>query len=112
MRFMDQFSGTLFDLAEGERRKEAGIEQASDMMSRRFLLQKARAIAWEIVIARGQVTADDVYREMDRRGYNPILLGNAAGAIFQEKGFVFHGEWQKSKRTTNHARMNRVWRKA
>ncbi len=98
-----------FDLAEGERQKEAGIAQASDLLSRRFLLDKAREIALWVCRNCGDVTADDVYREMEVRGYNPELLGNAAGAIFRGEEFIFTGKWLKSERVTNHARMNRVW---
>lgn len=99
-----------FDLAEGERLKEVGILQASDMTSRRFLLEKAKEVAHWICRNAGDVTADDVYREMEIRGYSPDLLGNAAGAIFRGEEFEFTGQWLKSSRATNHARMNRVWR--
>jgi hypothetical protein len=98
-----------FDLSEGERRKEDGITQAEDAYSRRSLIVIARKIALDIASDRGSVTADDVFMEMEKRNLNPELLGNAAGSLFRGKEFVFFGDWKKSARVSNHARMNRVW---
>jgi hypothetical protein len=98
-----------FDLAEGERLRDAGIAQAQDAFSRRNLIIAARQIALRIASERGCVTADDVYAEMEKQNLDPELLGNAAGSLFRGKEFVFFGEWKKSSRVSNHARMNRVW---
>ncbi len=105
---MDQ--GLLtFNLAEGERQKDAGIEQASEALSKARLVAVARQFAFDIAKSRGSVTADDVFQEMEKRSLYPELLGNAAGSIFRGKDFVFSGQWKKSARVSNHARMNRVW---
>ena len=98
-----------FDLAEGEHCRDAGIDQAADAFCRRNMIVAAREIASKIASTRGSVTADDVFMEMERRNLNPELLGNAAGSLFRGKEFVFFGEWKKSARVSNHARMNRVW---
>jgi hypothetical protein len=98
-----------FDLPEGERLKESGMAQAEDAFCRRKLIADARKIAVEIAERKGSVTADDVFAEMEKRNLNPELLGNAAGSLFRGKEFVFFGDWKKSARVTNHARMNRVW---
>lgn len=99
----------IFNLAEGDRRRDSGVDQAADAYCRRTLISAARNIAIEIADERGSVTADDVFAEMDRRNLKPELLGNAAGSLFRGKEFVFLGDWKRSARTTNHARMNRVW---
>ena len=102
--------GTLdFDLVESERRRDLGIAQVEDAFCRRRLMKEARRLALEIASRRGSVTADDVFAEMYKRGLHPELLGNAAGGLFRSKEFVFFGEWKKSSRVSNHARMNRVW---
>ncbi|HTF61190.1 MAG TPA: hypothetical protein VK638_00615, partial [Edaphobacter sp.] len=97
-----------FDLVAGEERKEAGIALASDRRAGVWgvALDTARRIARE----RGEVTADDVYRSLIAQGMDPLELGNAAGSIFRSKDFEFTGRWKKSKRISNHARQNRVWR--
>ena len=97
-----------FNLFEGEVQKEQGITRA--MWSRSDLLDEARRIAYDIARQRGEVTYDDVYREMLARGLHPEEMGNAAGSVFRDPTvFVFTGHWVKSARITNHARVNRVW---
>ncbi len=98
-----------FDLPQGECLRDAGMTQAADAYARRNLIVAARTIAIEIAKSRGSVTADDVFKIMEERNLQPDLLGNAAGSIFRGKEFVFFGDWKKSSRVTNHARMNRVW---
>lgn len=93
-----------FELAEGF--KADGMLAAA--YRREDVLVVARTIAIEVCRRKGEVTADDVYREMIRRGIEPSELGNAAGSLFRV-GFVFTGRWKKSVRVSNHARMNRVW---
>lgn len=97
-----------FDLAEGERRKEAGIEQAS--LSRKDLLELARLAAVRVASRCGEATYDDVFFELLSEGIDPVRLGNAAGCVFRGKEFIFTGRWEKSRRVSNHARVNRVWR--
>ena len=100
-----------FDVAEGRKQRDAGIAQASDMLSRRFLLELARDIATLHARKHGSVTYDDVYSEMSDKGFRPDLLGNAAGSVFRGKEWQFTGEWRQSERVSNHARVNRVWRR-
>lgn len=103
--------GTLiFDLEEGERLRDAGIAQAADTIGRKFLLELAQDIATLYAQNYGTVTYDHVYAEMVAKGYNPDLLGNAAGNVFRGKEWEFSGEWKQSTRVSNHARAIRVWR--
>ena len=96
-----------YDLAEAQRIRDEGMKQAAE---RRFLLlERAREFAVRYATITGTVTADDVARRMEQAGIDPTRLGNAWGSVFRV-GFVFTGEWVKSERVTNHARMNRVWR--
>jgi len=97
----------LFDEQESESRKESGIRLASS--NREELLAIARMIAYELAKKYGQVHADMVFRVMHDK-YGIQSIGNASGAIFRTKDFVFTGNWYKSKRVTNHARMIRIWK--
>lgn len=99
-----------FDLNEGERRKEEGLALAA--LSRKQLLELARLCAVRIARERGVVSFDDVFFAMVEEGIDPLPLGNAAGCVFRGKQFVFTGHWEKSRRVSNHARVNRVWRLA
>jgi hypothetical protein len=96
----------LFDAAEGERQKRTGMGRAADVQYE--LLQIAREIAVEVAVKRGEVTTDDVGRELKRRGL-PDCLGHAAGSIFKTKEFVWSGRFKKSARISNHSRLLRVW---
>jgi len=100
----------LFDLVEGEKEKATGMSAAS--WSRSDLLAKARTIACELAIEREtrEVHADNVYREMKRRGIPFEGLGPAAGSIFKGRDWVFTGKRIKSARISNHARDIKVWR--
>ena len=102
------FDRVAFDLEKGELRKEQGIEQAS--YTRKELVELARLCAVRVAHRFGEVTYDDVFYEMVRQGLDPTALGNAAGGIFRGKEFIFTGRWEKSRRVSNHARVNRVWR--
>jgi hypothetical protein len=97
---------TLFDLPEGERRKELGM--AHSRFTHEEVLLLARAIAKLHAFRHGTVTADDVQKELIKRGLPP--LGNAAGSLFRGDQWEFTGQWVKSHRVTNHARQNRTWR--
>jgi len=99
----------LFDLPEAERRKLDGMSAASLSQKRATILVRAREVAVSLAHKIGEVTADDVYAELVRDGWAVSELGNAAGSIFKG-GFVWTEKWAKSERTSNHARVNRVWR--
>ena len=100
----------LFDLVEGEKEKARGMSAAS--WSRSDLLAEAQTIACELAMAREmrEVHADNVYREMKRRGIPFEGLGPAAGSIFKGRDWVFTGKRIKSARISNHARDIKVWR--
>lgn len=98
-----------FDLAQGERLKEEGLALAQT--EREELIDAARFAAAHIAANKGTVTIDEVHQYLLLHGYDPSLLGNAAGSIFRDREvFEFTGEWRKSARISNHARCNRVWR--
>jgi len=101
-------AGTMFDKQESVSRKQEGLEQAAD--GKDSLLSIAREIAVGIARTKGTVHADDVGKEMARRGLQS--LGPSSGHIFRDEQFVWTGEWVESTRVTNHARMLRVWRLA
>ncbi len=73
------------------------------------LLEEAREIARTIARRVGEVTADDVQMELQRRGYSIKALGNAAGSIFRGREWHWTGRLVKSARIHAHANMLRVW---
>ena len=77
--------------------------------ARATLLKEAREIAQDLGRRNGLVTADDVYRVMIQRNLPIVGLGPAAGSIFRDNSWTFTGQWKKSLRVSNHARMIRVW---
>jgi hypothetical protein len=79
----------LFDSAEAERRKEAGMAMAA--------------------AANAQLLADDVALEMHRLGLDYQSLGNAAGSVFRGR-FEWTGNVVASDRVSTHGRMIKVWR--
>ena len=95
----------LFDGIESEARKEVGISLAEANQGKP--LDVARQIARELANP-GGITADDVVRELVRRGYDIHCLGNSAGSLFRG------GEWEarglrKSVRVHAHSNLLRVW---
>jgi len=100
----------LFDIVEGEKAKKGGMTAAA--WSRSDLLTEARAVAHDLAIVRAtrEVHADDVNREMKRRGIPFEELGPAAGSIFKTGNWIFTGKRVKSARISNHARELKVWR--
>ena len=99
-----------FNLVEGEKEKSRGMSAAS--WSRSDLLAEARKIACELAMTREtrECHADNVNREMKRRGIPFEELGPAAGSILKGKDWIFTGKRIKSARITNHARELKVWR--
>lgn len=100
---------TLFDAPKAEEKKREGMRVSAGV--RKHVLKLARSFAKRIAISKpGRlVTADDVQEELILHGYEPHILGNAAGSIFND------GAWQrigmvKSKRVSNHARWIAQWR--
>tara|TARA_R110000824_G_scaffold162525_1_gene338214 strand:- start:344 stop:694 length:351 start_codon:yes stop_codon:yes gene_type:complete len=110
MEHPDKHTADLFSLAEGKRRRNKGMDAATE--GRESLLQEARDIAR--ACARysddGCATADDVARVFAQRDLDYSLLGNAAGSIFKGSQWLFTGEYMKSTRASAHARDIKVWR--
>lgn len=100
---------TWFDLAAGLAAREYGMDLAAD--PRADILERARAIATTIARSRmsREVSADDVYRQLNAEGYSETDLGPAAGSIFRGPAWEFTGVWRRSERVSNHGRMIRVW---
>lgn len=97
----------LFDAAEAQRRKDAGMKKAAD--ARGELLIEAQAIARRIASIWGVVTADDVAMCMTLRGLRYEDLGNAAGSVFRND-FVWTEKVHSSIRVSTHGRTIKVWR--
>jgi hypothetical protein len=97
-----------FNLQAGEDLKATALDNAE----KRNALELGRQFAREAALRRADrtATADDAARGFLRIGKPADFLGNSAGALFRGNEWEFTGRWQKSHRTTNHARQNRVWR--
>lgn len=103
-----------FDAIASEELKAAGMDRAAD--NKKALVRHARKIARELAARLGTVSMDDVQFEMYRRDNISVhALGNAAGAIFQEKEngspvWQWTGQFIKSKRVHAHSNLIRTWR--
>jgi hypothetical protein len=102
------FDRVTFDLEAATSRRDQGLAQAS--LTRKHLLELARLAAVRVARRCGELTYDDVFFELLNEGVDPTPLGNAAGCVFRGNEFKFTGRWEKSRRVSNHARVNRVWR--
>lgn len=97
----------LFDAAEADRRKEAGMAKAAS--ARPELLGVAQGIALSLAVDGSCVSMDDVAAAMAAQGYDFTLLGNAAGSVFKAAGWVACG-FTRSVRPSTHGRTIRTWR--
>jgi hypothetical protein len=97
---------SLFDLSEGIRRKEEGLDLAS--RTRRDALAAAKLIAMQLAARRPDrtITIDDIQEVIIPMGIN---LGPAAGSVFRGRDWEFVGT-RKTKRKTSHARPVSIWR--
>ncbi len=98
---------TGFSAVWGLTAQQAGVAAAA--FKRAAILIRARDIAVRLGRVGSVVTADDVYATLIGTGHDINQLGPAAGSIFRNKNWKFTGTWQQSTRTSNHARLNRVW---
>ncbi len=101
----------IFDSEEGEHRRSEGMDIAA--VSRKHMLRLARHACVEAALARADrtATADDAQKWLIEKGYSSGYLGNAAGSLFKEKDtWEFTGRTLPSRRVSNHAHQNRVWR--
>ncbi len=101
---------TLFDAAAGEELKKQGMQKAED--HNKSLLSYAQAKAVELALQKEDrtISADDVMLDLISAGIPADGLGPAAGGIFRGKAWEFTGQWIKSKRVSNHARQQRLWK--
>ena len=103
----------LFDLGLGMHRRDGGREKAAHAQHRAEVFHRAQDIAVEVAEASLTRTAhiDDVYRQLQKEGWNIKLLGPAAGKVFVEgRLWAATGRRVPSQRITNNARMVMVWR--
>ncbi len=80
--------------------------------TKEMLLEVARECAREMsyVTRGGECTSDGVAGAMQRSGYRYEDLGNAAGAIFSGKEWVFTGRMVASTWPSSHGKWIKVWR--
>lgn len=99
-----------FDLNVAEILKRKGIASAEN--HRKDLLTLGRSYLRQAALGRVDrtATADDAARGFINDGLPCDVLGNAAGALFRGGEWEFTGRMEKSKRITNHAHRNMVWR--
>lgn len=99
----------LFDYAESIRHRDNGMHLAAEHAG--SLLIHAREVAVRVATVLGEVTADDVMREMVREGYSVHCLGNGAGRLFAgDPRFISTGRYKKSVRIHAHGNPILVWR--
>jgi len=100
---------SMFDLEEGEERKEKGLAQveATDAEGNRWV-DRARLEAIRVAKLKGQVTADDLRAWANSRSDFPHHP-NAWGAVFRGKAWRAVG-YRKSTFKTNNARRIAVWK--
>jgi hypothetical protein len=103
---------TLWSLPLGEYLRRVGQDRAERSWERKEVLELARDLARRIALEREsrEVTIDDVQAELQRLGFEPGDLGNAAGAVFGGGCWQFTCRWKASDRASNHGHQNRVWR--
>lgn len=101
-------SRPVFDREASARGKEAGIALAVE--NRKELVDKARAIAVDLLKTRDAISMDDLAEEMPKQGLDPAELGNSAGGIFKHKTFEWTGRYIKSARVASHANRLMTWR--
>ncbi len=100
---------SCFNAAESQRHAEQGMLFAAN--NNATLLEEAREIARTIARRVGEVTADDVQMELQRRGYGLKALGNAAGSLFKGREWEkIPGRVVKSARIHAHANELKVWK--
>jgi len=96
-----------FDLERGRKLRDEGIRRASKAKDPHFLFE-AKLIARQIAVDRGEVTSDDVAKEMQARGYPP--LGRAAGSVFRTGDWEWTGKLKQTEQSQSHGAPIRVWK--
>lgn len=94
------------NLPLGESLKKDGMKNAAD--ANHEVLMLAREIALHLAKQTGgRCHADMVQSVLIANG---LELGNAAGSLFKTQDWEWTGDFVKSDRVSNHARIIRVWR--
>ena len=98
----------ITEVEEGRKLRDEGKALAADR--REGDLRIAQDLAKLLAVRYQTVSADDVQRQLAKRGIN---LGNAAGSNFKPKAdWEWTGDWVQSTRKSNHARYIRVWKRS
>lgn len=102
---------SLFNYAEGQKLKKAGIEKASAFPFDEPV-GRAKLIAIYLAKKNGTVCADDLHEYLSTALPNILeqLQPNSFGSIFKSPKLEFTGEIVESKRMARHCGMQRIWR--
>ena len=95
------------DMAKSIREKDRVLDHMS--MAHKEWLEIARGVAVDIMLEKGDATADDVRFVMYAAKMFP-RHHNAWGAVFRDKRFVWTGEYRRSAVPDHKGNMQRVWR--
>lgn len=97
----------VFDAAESTVQKEVGIARA--VSTRKELLVLAQKVAREVALAEGTVHMDKVSEGLEKLGFTPTHLGNAAGAVFRGSQWTFTRKLHESERVERHSGVQKIW---
>lgn len=112
MESPESASPMLFDIARGERAKEAGMSRAGSSYRVSVWKQDALGVIYDLAVTGDPFTADDVIRVvgLPDTGTN---RNNVVGAVFSaaaKRGWIRNtGTYRKTKRAISHGRVVVVW---
>lgn len=107
---MAEQTTSLWDLSEGERRRDRGIALASLPRGETLTVARETAVALAQARESREASIDDVKRHMEIAGLDPSALDNAAGAVFRGSMWADTGKRIRSARAVARAREIRIWR--
>ena len=90
----------------GNTLKQRGMSIAAEQRTK--TLRMCREYLYDLARRQTTVTADDAQAWVEQMGLPP--LGNAAGSLFRQPHWEFTGVWEPSRRSSNHAHLNRTYR--
>lgn len=99
---------SVWDAKAAREAAEDGMQTAAEHKA--SLLKHARKVAREVAIRKGEISMDDVARELQGQGVSIFALGNAAGSVFRGDEWEFCNRMVKSERAHSHGNLLRVWR--
>lgn len=94
----------VFSLPEAIAQKDQGIRQVAQ--NNQHFLEVARDLARKLARLYGEITADDVRKQMS---LEPLHY-NSWGAVFQGKEWLWTGRFRRSELVQGHGNLQRVWR--